>query len=118
MTDNGANRDVLVEDSRARSRPATSRHANSSGSPGSVSRHPSEPPELRNAIGTRLRQARAAAGLTQQQVAVSLQRRKSWLGKLERGQRSLLSSEAVELADAYCVALVDLWPGSGSDSSI
>ena len=73
-------------------------------------RRPSESPELRDAIAGRLRKARAAAGVTQEEVASSLGRRKSWLAKLERGQRSLLFSEAIDLADAYGIALVDLFP--------
>jgi ribosome-binding protein aMBF1 (putative translation factor) len=69
-----------------------------------------EPQEMRVAIGIRLRDARRAAGLTQQQVVDGIGRRKSWLAKLELGQRSLLFSEAVTLADAYGVGLADLWP--------
>ena len=49
--------------------------------------------------------------MTQVGVSQRLGRVNSWIAKLERGQRSLLFSEAVELADLYGVALHELWPG-------
>lgn len=73
-------------------------------------RRPAEPPELRRAIGERLASVRREGGQTQEQVSERAGRRKSWLAKIERGQRSMLFSEAVQLAGLLNVPLDDLWP--------
>ena len=67
--------------------------------------------ELRAAIGARLADLRRVRGLTQEAAAAEAGRRKSWLAKLERGQRSLLFSEAIELAEVFGVPIAELWPG-------
>ena len=76
-----------------------------------VGKRPAEPRELRNAIAQRLREARAQAALTQVEASTAVGRRKGWLAKLERGYRSLLFSEAVDLADAYNISVEELYPG-------
>lgn len=76
----------------------------------SSTRRRGDPLDLRLAIGSRLATLRRESGQTQEEVALHLGRRKSWLAKLERGQRSLLFSEALALADAYGVSVVALWP--------
>jgi len=62
------------------------------------------------AIGKVLADKRHKAGLTQVVVAERLGRVNSWIAKLERGQRSLLYSEAVALAELYGVELAAFWP--------
>jgi ribosome-binding protein aMBF1 (putative translation factor) len=74
------------------------------------SRRPSETAEVRGAIADRLAGARKAAGLSQIEVARQLERPRSWIGKLETARRSLLFSEALELADLYGAELGDLGP--------
>jgi ribosome-binding protein aMBF1 (putative translation factor) len=56
--------------------------------------------------------------MSQAEACANLERRKSWLAKIERGQRSLLFSEAVELARLYDVPLVNLWPEAAEKSVI
>lgn len=73
-------------------------------------RRPAEAPELRTAVGARIAALRASSALTQDAAAARLGRRKSWLAKIERGQRSVLFSEAVELATLFGVTLGELWP--------
>src|SRR5438128_7878585 len=73
-------------------------------------RRPAEPPELRRAIGERLASLRRESGQTQEQISSQAGRRKSWLAKIERGQRSLLFSEAVELAELLGTPINNLWP--------
>jgi ribosome-binding protein aMBF1 (putative translation factor) len=75
-----------------------------------ATRRPSEPPELRAAIGERIALLRTERGLTQAALAEKAGRRKSWLAKIERGQRSLLFSEAVELTRQLTVKFDQLWP--------
>jgi transcriptional regulator with XRE-family HTH domain len=70
--------------------------------------------DLSVAIGQALGLRRRDAGLTQAVVAERLGRPKSWIAKLERGQRSLLFSEAIALAELYDVELGSLWPRSRS----
>lgn len=71
---------------------------------------------MRRAIGHQLAELRRAAGLTQSQACAQIHRRKSWLAKIERGQRSLLFSEAVELARVFNVTVGALWPHDAAES--
>jgi len=83
-----------------------------------VTRGRAEPVELRQAIGAHLAQLRRNAGMTQIAVSEQLGRVKSWIAKLERGQRSLLFSEAVELAELYGISLKTIWPPSLQDGAL
>jgi transcriptional regulator with XRE-family HTH domain len=66
---------------------------------------------FRATLAVRLALVRKAAGLTQIEVSDRLHRPRSWIGKLETARRSLLFSEAIELAELYGVPLSALDPG-------
>ena len=65
---------------------------------------------VHRAIGTLLGDARAAAGLSQSEVAKRMGVAQSRIAKLELGTRRLLFIEAVELAEAYGVDLARFDP--------
>ena len=67
---------------------------------------------VHRAIGTLLGDARAAAGLSQSEVAKRLGVAQSRIAKLELGTRRLLFIEAVELAEVYGVDLARFDPRS------
>ena len=71
---------------------------------------------VHRAIGTLLGDARAAAGLSQSEVAKRLGVAQSRIAKLELGTRRLLFVEAVELAEVYGVDLGRFDPRSYTSS--
>lgn len=60
------------------------------------------------ALLARVRAARDAAGLTQQQAADALSRSQSWISRVESGQTKLDPLELVDLAHLYRVPVSTL----------
>lgn len=57
------------------------------------------PPPPRGAVGLRLRAARLEAGLTQDQLASQVGRKKNWLSDIERGRRGIDVQTLQRIAD-------------------
>jgi transcriptional regulator with XRE-family HTH domain len=57
----------------------------------------------------RLREARQAAGLTQEQVAEALGKPQSWVSKCESGERRVDALELNMLANAYGISMDSLF---------
>lgn len=65
----------------------------------------------------RLRAARVAAGLTQEQVATKLGKPQSFVSKSENGERRVDAVEFADLAAIYGIAMDDLVAGRTSPRS-
>ena len=75
-----------------------------------ATRHPERYQELL----VRLREARKAAGMSQEAAAKALRVRQKYISKIETGERRIDPLELQELADLYGVEVTALLPRSAS----
>lgn len=79
-----------------------------------TNRQSPESASVRAALAAQLVQSRKLAGLTQMDVSERLGKPRSWIAKLERGNRGLLFSEAIVLARLYGIEVGALVPRGSS----
>jgi transcriptional regulator with XRE-family HTH domain len=59
--------------------------------------------ELQRVVGRNLRRIRAGRGVTQEELAEQIEKHRTWVGGIERGERNLSLRTIERLADALGV---------------
>ncbi len=68
---------------------------------------------LSNAIAERVRAKRTAAGLSQEELGARANIHRTYIGALERGEKSVTVATLAKVARALGCKLTDLVPGNG-----